>query len=488
MTALGLELDPKRRRMGLRYLESAASSPLRVTGLDPRIEIEFALSRFSSPSAHTDAEVEAWLSRTRRQAILRTRRIPLRDLRGWRMDPQTGNITHRSGRFFTILGAWARNRFGTDEIEWGQPFVDQAEVGILGILVARIGGVLHACLQAKVEPGNIDTVQLSPTVQATYSNYRRAHGGVETPFVDLFLNPRPRSVLYSRLQTEDGGRFLYKSNRNMIVQAPARLVRESDQFIWLTLRQIAALLRRDNCINACARSVLSAMVHPELSPGRREGRTLAPEETAAHLHALIDWLDEQKACTHLHVKRVPFKSLADWHLDRQGYFAHREGRFFRVIGLEVETQGREVAAWSQPILENPHEGIIGLLKQTIRGQPHVLLQAKSEPGNRPPVQLAPTVQFTPSNYLDNLSLQKPFLFEEFMQPKLGRVVLESRQSEEGARFYREEHLHRILELPPHTRLALPPSHRWVSLEAARYFLHLGEHLNSSARSILACLL
>lgn len=488
MRAFAPALDQSQRRRALRHLEAAASSPLRVTGLDPRIEVEFARSRYTSKSLHPDAEVEAWLSRARRQANLQTRRIPLRALRGWRRDPKTGNIAHHSGQFFTILGAWARNRFGTDEIEWGQPFVDQAEVGILGILVARIGGVLHACLQAKVEPGNIGAVQLSPTVQATYSNYRRAHGGVETPFVDLFLNPRPRSVLYSRLQTEDGGRFLYKSNRNMIVQAPARLVRGSDHFIWLTLRQIAALLRRDNCINACGRSVLAAMVQPDLVPGRRKGGPPAPENTAAHLHSLLDWLDEQKARTHLHVKRVPLKSLTDWQVDRQGYFSQREGRFFRVIGLAVETQGREVAAWSQPILENPHEGIIGLLRQTIRGQPHVLLQAKSEPGNRPPVQLAPTVQFTPSNYLDNLSLQKPFLFEEFMRPKLGRVVQDSRQSEEGARFYREEHLHRILELPPHTRLALPPSHRWVSLEAVRYFLHLGEYLNSSARSILACLL
>ena len=35
-------------------------------------------------------------------------------------------------------------------------------------------------LQSKIEPGNINGVQLSPTVQATKSNYLRKHGGKNT--------------------------------------------------------------------------------------------------------------------------------------------------------------------------------------------------------------------------------------------------------------------------------------------------------------------
>ena len=36
-------------------------------------------------------------------------------------------------------------------------------------------------LQAKVEPGNINKIQISPTVQATRSNYLRIHGGKTIP-------------------------------------------------------------------------------------------------------------------------------------------------------------------------------------------------------------------------------------------------------------------------------------------------------------------
>ena len=103
-------------------------------------------------------------------------------------------------------------------------------------------------------------------------------------------------------------------------------------------------------------------------------------------------------------------------------------------------------------------------------------------------QLAATVQFTPGNYIDNARLSKPFLFAEFLQPTLGRVVFDALQSEEGARFFRETHLHRVIELCDDRPLALPPSYRWFSADAVRHFLHLGEVVTSSARSILACVL
>ena len=41
-------------------------------------------------------------------------------------------------------------------------------------------------LQAKVEPGNINKIQISPTVQATKSNYSRIHGGKTIPFLKYF--------------------------------------------------------------------------------------------------------------------------------------------------------------------------------------------------------------------------------------------------------------------------------------------------------------
>lgn len=97
------------------------------------------------------------------------RRVPFAELAEWEFDPATGNLGHRSGRFFTVCGVRAG-----EEV---RPIIHQPEIGVLGILVRRIGGVTHCLLQAKMEPGNVNTVQLSPTVQATRSNYTRVHNG-----------------------------------------------------------------------------------------------------------------------------------------------------------------------------------------------------------------------------------------------------------------------------------------------------------------------
>lgn len=496
-------------------LQAARAAPtdpsLAIAGLSIADAVDVAISRIIRDAHHSDYAANERLRTAYAGATLQTRRIPLAQLDRWRVDRDTGNIEHESGRFFTILGASIRHRHNFDEQNWNQPFIDQSEIGILGILATEFDGILHFCLQAKEEPGNINSVQLSPTVQATYSNYTRSHGGKRPPLVELFLDPKPENILFSRLQTEDGGRFLYKSNRNMIVRCrPDDLPELSDQFLWLTLRQIAGLLRRDNVVNACARSILSALLQAdpidrklvEAAAGkaglrRRCDTTVWPAGDGARnrtrmmessTRALLGWRDNQKAITHLHVLRTPLASLRDWRIDKAGYFSHKRGHFFRVIGLAVQSGSREIASWTQPILENPREGIIGLLVRQRAGVREVLLQAKAEPGNRPAVQLAPTVQFTPANYLDNVSLQKPFLFDEFMEPTFGRIVSESRQSEEGARFYRESHLHRIIEVPEDFELDLPENYRWCSIDDARFFIHLGEHVNSCARSILACLL
>lgn len=222
--------------------------------------IDILISRAILPALHSDAAVDRWLKERLRSATLRSRMIALNSLEQWRFDEATGDICHETGRFFSVLGLSVRHRRTEGELVWDQPVIDQPEIGILGILAKKVSGVLHFCLQAKEEPGNIHSVQLSPTVQATYSNYGRVHGGTLPPLVEYFLHPPAERILFAKLQTEDGGRFLFKSNRNMIVLAPEDVSLPPEGFIWLTLRQISNLLQRDNVINACTRSVLAALI------------------------------------------------------------------------------------------------------------------------------------------------------------------------------------------------------------------------------------
>ena len=253
--------DYRRQIAALKRQMCPLAPPADGPGLTPDLACDVALARVIRPALHDDTYVKDWLRLMYSRTSLRCRPVPLSALGQWRIDADTGNIAHASGRFFTVLGAKVRHRQRFDEIVWDQPFLDQPEVGILGLLATPIGGILHFCLQAKEEPGNLNGIQLSPTVQATYSNYTRTHGGQPPFLVDLFLNPPPERILFAKLQTEDGGRFLFKSNRNMIVLCDRdRMPDLPDHFIWLTLRQIGELMTHDNVVNACTRSILSCLL------------------------------------------------------------------------------------------------------------------------------------------------------------------------------------------------------------------------------------
>jgi len=459
-----------------------------LPGLSREIDREIARSRKSPNALHSDRHVDKWIAARLSEPELRVRTVSLVDMKGWRIEAESGNISHESGRFFTITGAYVRHRTPAGELEWDQPAIDQADVGILGILAKKIGGIMHFCLQAKEEPGNINSVQLSPTVQATFSNYSLVHGGSPPEFLQYFIGGTGGRIIYSKLQTEDGGRFLFKSNRNMIVQVDdGEQDFLPDGFIWLTLRQISRLLSRDNLIHACTRSILAALV-TDVKPDHLPVGQGGAAGIAGSIAETVQWLDDQKACNHLLVKRCPLAGLKEWSMDRDGSFSHEEGRFFRVIGIEVESNKREVSTWSQPILDNPGSGIIGLLTRVHKGVRYILVQAKVEPGNRGIVQIGPTVQFTAANYIGNPKLTKPFLFDEFYRNGRFPLLSESMQSEEGARFFSEAHLHRILALPDGVELDLPPDFRWVSQADLHLYVHMGEMVNSCARSALSLML
>lgn len=495
------DLEPLRRELLAAWRREQGRRRKAFPEIPAEMVVDLGLSRRAQAARHDDCAVDAWIENRRNAPHLACRPVPLQALARWQVAADTGNISHETGQFFSITGVSVRHRRNNREVVWDQPIIDQPEIGILGLLVKRLDGILHVCLQAKEEPGNIGGMQLSPTVQATYSNYTQVHGGTLPPFVEHFLAPQRERILFAKLQTEDGGRFLYKSNRNMVVMldeaAPETL---PDGFIWLTLRQIANLLRRDNLIHACTRSILSALVpdsdlhnsgfdqegsRPE--PSSRDDRHRDTVDTGSSLSETLQWLDDRRSINHMLVKRVGLATLSEWAMDDEGFLAHRDHRFFRILGIEVGGDSREVPSWSQPILDNQESGIIGLLVRKRAGRREFLLQAKADVGNRPTVQLGPTVEFTPANYQHNVKLPKPFLFDCFNGGGFP-VLWENRQAEEGARFYREDHLHRILLCPEGEELPLPEDFRWLTEDEVRFFLHLGETVNSCARSILACLL
>ena len=160
--------------------------------LIPRATGELA-ARLARSGAVTDVghdlrtrDVSAWLGSRRTAHVFQVDRIPFADLDAWSFAPETGNLKHRSGRFFTVEGLHVAVEDGPVP-EWEQPIISQPEIGVLGILAKKFDGVLHFLMHAKMEPGNPNLLQLSPTVQATRSNYTRQHRGAGVQFIEYIL-------------------------------------------------------------------------------------------------------------------------------------------------------------------------------------------------------------------------------------------------------------------------------------------------------------
>ncbi|MFH1855899.1 MAG: NDP-hexose 2,3-dehydratase family protein [Candidatus Omnitrophota bacterium] len=209
---------------------------------------------------HSFEEVIDWINYWRNKTTLKIEKIPIKECRKWYTDEKTGNIHHESGQFFSVVGlrAYSEDR---ELAGWDQPILEQPEIGILGILVKKINGVFHFLMQAKEEPGNIDKVHISPTLQATRSNYTRVHGGKLPEYFDIFDKPGSRRILYSKLQSEEGGRFLLKNNLNVLIELNEDEINDPPgRFKYLTLYQINKLMMSENIVNSCARSVLSCLL------------------------------------------------------------------------------------------------------------------------------------------------------------------------------------------------------------------------------------
>lgn len=431
--------------------------------------------------------------------------IAFADMDAWFFEEDSGDLVHCSGKYFRIEGLEVTTTFG-DVNRWHQPIINQPEIGILGLLTRETDGVRYFLMQAKMEPGNPNLLQLSPTVQATRSNYTQVHQGRRPPYLDFFLHRERCSVLVDQLQTEQGGRFLRKRNRNMIIEIDAATdIDILDDFCWLTLYEIKQLLHCDNVVNMDARSVLSCipLVDQEsqamyaglrredahITPRQDEYaqqlvRSLVEVENAEHsLETLVSWFTELKTLYELRVERVPLKDLPRWSRDSHR-IAHSSGAHFSVLAVSVEAGSREVSRWSQPLVADPCRGLIGFVLQQRRGLLHFLVQAKVEPGNIDVVEMAPTVSCANVRQRRQQGTTPPFL-DVFLNATAEQLRYSSVQSEEGGRFFHFENRYMSVQIDAGETLDLPKNYAWMTLGQ---LLDLARHgyLNIETRSLLAC--
>lgn len=459
------------------------------------IEYRFLKSALTleNPFLSTEKFIE-WMEQKKNNVKHKITPIQFSELENWGFNEVTGNLEHTSGRFFSIEGIQVKTNWGIMP-EWSQPIINQPEIGFLGIIAKEINGVLYFLMQAKIEPGNINAVQLSPTLQATKSNYTQVHQGTPPSYLDYFLNERDDvKILLDQLQSEQGARFFKKRNRNIIIEVTSEIDVQED-FCWLTLGQIKQLLTIDNVINMDTRTVISGIpfgdikILKELEMDVKSDFLLSELDTHNSMHSIeeiISWITKHKVFAELEVNRISLNSIADWTKDNLSIY-HKEQKYFSVIAVRAEIGNREVQSWTQPLVKSAQEGVIAFLIKKINGVFHFLIQAKLEAGNFDIIELAPTVQCLTGNYRKGeREYNVPFIDYVLYPEKYNATVHHSSfQSEEGGRFFKEQNKNMIIEVADDFDINIPDNYIWMTLNQMKSFIKFNNYLNIQSRSLLS---
>jgi oxidase EvaA len=386
---------------------------------------------------------------------------------------------------------------------WTQPIINQPEIGILGFITKKFNGILHFLIQAKIEPGNINGVQLSPTLQATKSNYSKVHGGKSPHYLEYFNGSRKRKILLDQLQSEQGARFYKKRNRNIIIETEEDVALHED-FCWVTLGQIKDLLKEDNLVNMDTRTVISGINYgtyseesiqllsgfiynnPHTLYHRNELllSTLDSKRSLKTIEEIISWITGLKGKYEIDVRLIPLNLVSRWNTTAHE-ISHEEMKYFSVIASRVNISSREVTQWCQPLIRSRQDGIIAFIVKRIHGILHFLVQAKVEAGNLDILELAPTVQCLTGNYRKGQNeYDVPFL-DFVLSAEESKILHRSMQSEEGGRFYLEENLNLIVEAPENFPVEVPENFCWMTLAQIYKFIQFNNYLNIQSRSLLS---
>jgi len=450
-------------------------------------------------------DIEEWLKTRKRAVRRRVEPILFSEMEQWGFDRKTAALCHKSGRFFSIDGVGIRTNWG-NVAHWSQPIIRQPEIGILGIITKKFGGVLHFLMQAKIEPGNINSVQISPTLQATKSNYSRVHQGKTPSYFEYFAERRPGvRVLLDQLQSEQGARFLKKRNRNIIVEVEEN-IDVLEEFCWLTLGQLKYLLQYDNVVNMDTRTVISGIplgnqtehklaIDAALTIVKAKGgnfyhgllESVTDVQNGLHtVEDVISWITRLKSKYELHIRPIPLDMLDQWHVSDDSIH-HERHKYFSVIPVHVEIGNREVESWSQPMVMSAQEGIIAFIIKKINGVYHFLVQAKLEAGNFDIIELAPTVQCLTGNYRKGHNEYEPEYLDYVLKAgqNSARVRYSTLQSEEGGRFFREQNRNLIVEAHADFDERLPENFIWMTLSQLQLFIKFNNYLNIQARSLIS---
>lgn len=443
-------------------------------------------------------DIHAWIVDRNNATPVSVQRIGLDACDPWHYDEGLGCIRNANGSFFQVAGLRKIRRdisSGKAEVVESQPVFLQDEIGYLGILCKEFDGVMHFLMQAKIEPGNINKVQISPSVQATRSNFMQLHGGRRPAYLDFFLHSEDHYVIVDQIQSEQSSRFLGKRNRNVIL-----FIKDDIAVLpthkWMTLGQMKKLMLQDNLVNMDTRTVLSCIpwslwCAPSFAPDKGIDEQLIASVFAPFdmdsVNDVYRFLNNFKMFDTLESQLAPLFDLQDWDM-REREFVHREIFPFKVIFCEITIDGREVKRWKQPLFEATGEASFGLLVRRDGDASRFLIRGKPEIGCFDKIELAPTYQREAGSAQLEDVVEKTFMN---LIAQGGRITHNVLLSEEGGRFYCEQNRNLIVEVDDCPSCLqdgeLPEGYFWLDFATLNLLARANNVLNIQLRNLISLL-
>lgn len=443
---------------------------------------------------HSTEELIAWIEDRNASVDVRIFKTEMEEGDFWFYDREEGTIHNRNHSFFSISGIRSRDDAGNVS---EQPVILQQEIGYLGILCKEIGGVLHFLMQAKIEPGNVNQVQVSPTIQATKSNFTQMHGGKKPPYLEYFMNAEAYEVIVDQIQSEQSSRFYKKRNRNIIIDVGEEDVEVFPGHRWMTLGQMKQLMRIDNLVNMDTRTVLSCIPYGMWESSEEEKEEVKGLFKDAALFAsmfrgtgenllpgIYQYINDRKMFSEAMPELCPLEELRDWEISRAGISCSKSYPF-QVVYCDISIEGREVTHWKQPLFEAMGEALFGLFTCVKDGVRLFLVSARQEIGCFDMIELAPSVQQEAGN-LHTVHDSVTELFQRKCETGEG-VKTDVILSEEGGRFYHEQNRNVIIEIDSMELECLPEGYFWVDFRTLNRMGQFNNCLNIQLRNLLSLL-
>lgn len=411
-----------------------------------------------------------------------------------------GILRHRTRGFFAVGGLRVTSR--RPELDGQEQLILlQPETAINGFLIRRGAAGTEVLFQGRLEPGNVEAMQLAPTVQSTEANYKRLHGGGATAFLDWFTTDRA-PIVYDELQSEEATRYYGKYNRNVVVDVTGHDVGElPSTYRWFDLDAIREFATASNVLNTDARSVLSGIDWQHLHPtpfgehadgtfggALRRSWLAAPDRDEATDADVLGWLTRLRVRSSPRQEVVPISELENWVLEPDVIREHETRLGFCARQYRVEAEGREIRAWDQPLIDSHGVGRLTLVLQHRAGVLRFLVKASHEIGFLEGVQCAASITIVPGEHPDATDRVESRLREIVRDPDQATLVAACRQSEEGGRFYQDENDYEIVALDPAVEIPNSPHYRWLTLAQIRRLMPIPGTFAMEFRGVLALLL